>query len=53
MWNFSLIIEQDLIIEFVVLAVNWATAVTKNRIVNIVLNCKIFSYFWHHTEYHP
>ena len=60
MWDYSLFIEQNLsdkkqsaLSEFFVLAVNWATTVTKNKFVSIVLNCKIFSYFWHNADYHP
>ena len=59
MWDYSLLIEQDLsakkqlgFCEFVVLAENWATIVTKNKFVSIVLNCKIFSFFRHNTDYH-
>ena len=52
MWDHSLLIEQDLsdkkylaLSEFVVLAVHWATIVTKNKFVSIVLNCKVFHFF--------
>ena len=44
MWNFSLRIEQDVsdkkqiaFSEFVVLAVNWHTAVTNNKFVSFFL----------------
>ena len=57
MWDYSLLIEQDLsakkqlvFCEFVVLAENGATIVTKNKFVSIVLNCKIFSFFRHNTD---
>ena len=60
MRDYSLFIEQDLsdkmylaLFEFVVLAVKWATTVTKNKFVSIILNWKIFSFFGHNTDYHP
>ena len=49
MWDYTLFIEQDLndkkylaLSEFVVLAVNWATTVTKKKFVSTVLNGNIF-----------
>ena len=60
MWDYSLFIEQDLsdkkylaLSESVVLAVNSATTVTKNKFASIVLNCKMFSFFRHSTDYYP
>ena len=60
MWDYTLFIEQDLsdkkylaLSEFIVLAANWVTKVTKNKFVSTVLNGKIFSFFRQSTDYHP
>ena len=57
MWDYTLFIEQDLndkkylaLSEFVVLAANWATTVTKKKFVSTVLNGNIFSFFPHNAE---
>ena len=39
------LVKLEILSEFVVLVVNWATVVIKNKFVSTVLNCKIFHIF--------